>query len=40
MDFAVCSKTFEDEPAEILVDAVGKVHVEDLGNAGDARDDD
>ena len=40
MDLAVCTKAFEDEPAEILINAVGEVHVKDLGYASDARDDD
>ena len=40
MDFAVCAKTFEDEPAKILVDFPGEVHVEDLCYTGDDGDKD
>jgi hypothetical protein len=39
VDFPVCAEAFEYEPTEVSVDAVGEVHVRDLGNCSDDGDD-
>ena len=40
MDFPLCTETFENHPAEIAMDEVGKVNVENFRYAGDNRDND
>lgn len=40
MDLPIGSEAFKDEPAKVLVDAVGEVHVRHLGDSGYDWDDD
>jgi len=40
VNFPIGSETFEDEPAEVFVNAVRKYDVEDLADCGDDGDDD